>query len=214
MQEAKLNELAGAVIEGDQDLARELTEWLLEDGVDAHEILDRGLMPGMDVVGQRFRDNIIFVPEVLVAARAMKTSLALLEPLLAASGGQQYSGTVILGTVKGDIHDIGKNIVGMMLKGAGFRVVDLGIDTPAQQFVEAVRAEKADLVGMSALLTTTMGYMKTVIEKLREEGLAVKTLVGGAPLSESFAAEIGADGYAENAAAAVELARSLVPSRK
>ncbi len=209
MHEELLQQLAQAVIDGNKDQAETLTNQLLDAGLEAKAILDNGLMPGMDVVGQRFRDNLIFVPEVLIAARAMKASLAILEPLLAASNAPQV-GTVVIGTVKGDIHDIGKNIVIMMLRGAGFRVVDLGIDTPAEKFLQAARQENADIVGMSALLTTTMGYMKTVIERLRAEGLNVKTMVGGAPISPAFAEQIGADGYAKNAAEAVEKAKWLL----
>ncbi len=209
MHEELLQQLAQAVIDGNKDQAETLTNKLLDAGLEAKAILDNGLMPGMDVVGQRFRDNLIFVPEVLIAARAMKASLAILEPLLAASNAPQV-GTVVIGTVKGDIHDIGKNIVIMMLRGAGFRVVDLGIDTPAEKFLQAARQENADIVGMSALLTTTMGYMKTVIERLRAEGLSVKTMVGGAPISPAFAEQIGADGYAKNAAEAVEKAKWLL----
>ncbi len=209
MHEELLQQLAQAVIDGNKDQAETLTNQLLDAGLEAKAILDNGLMPGMDVVGQRFRDNLIFVPEVLIAARAMKASLAILEPLLAASNAPQV-GTVVIGTVKGDIHDIGKNIVIMMLRGAGFRVVDLGIDTPAEKFLQAARQENADIVGMSALLTTTMGYMKTVIERLRAEGLSVKTMVGGAPISPAFAEQIGADGYAKNAAEAVEKAKWLL----
>ncbi len=209
MHEELLQQLAQAVIDGNKDQAEALTNQLLDAGLEAKAILDNGLMPGMDVVGQRFRDNLIFVPEVLIAARAMKASLAILEPLLAASNAPQV-GTVVIGTVKGDIHDIGKNIVIMMLRGAGFRVVDLGIDTPAEKFLQAAREENADIVGMSALLTTTMGYMKTVIERLRAEGLHVKTMVGGAPISPAFAEQIGADGYAKNAAEAVEKAKALL----
>lgn len=209
MHEELLQQLAQAVIDGNKDQAETLTNKLLDAGLEAKAILDNGLMPGMDVVGQRFRDNLIFVPEVLIAARAMKASLAILEPLLAASNAPQV-GTVVIGTVKGDIHDIGKNIVIMMLRGAGFRVVDLGIDTPAEKFLQAARQENADIVGMSALLTTTMGYMKTVIDRLRAEGLSVKTMVGGAPISPAFAEQIGADGYAKNAAEAVEKAKWLL----
>ncbi len=175
----------------------------------AKEILDRGLVPGMDVVGVRFRDNIIFVPEVLISARAMKASLAILEPILAEAKVKEI-GVYVIGTVKGDIHDIGKNIVGMMLKGAGFKVIDLGIDTRAEKFIETIKKENADIVGMSALLTTTMGYMQTVIDKINEAGIQVKSMVGGAPVSASFAEKIGADAYAKNASEAVEKAKALL----
>lgn len=201
--------LAQAVIDGKKEECEQLTRQLLDRGDAPKEILDRGLVPGMDVVGVRFRDNIIFVPEVLISARAMKASLTILEPLLAASHVKEI-GTCVIGTVKGDIHDIGKNIVAMMLRGAGFRVVDLGIDTRVEKFLEAVRSERADILGMSALLTTTMGYMKTVVDRLKAEGVAVKTMVGGAPVSQAFAEKIGADAYARNAAEAVEKAKMLL----
>ena len=201
--------LSQAVIDGRNEECERFTRELLDRGVAPKDVLDRGLVPGMDVVGVRFRDNLIFVPEVLISARAMKASLSILEPLLAASNVKEI-GTFVIGTVKGDIPDIGKNIVAMMLRGAGFRVVDLGIDTRAETFVDAVRRERADILGMSALLTTTMGYMKTVVDRLKSEGVGVKTMVGGAPLSQAFAEKIGADAYARNAAEAVEKARALL----
>lgn len=216
MTEELLKQLSSAVIDGNKDKSIELTKQLLNLGMNAKDILDHGLLPGMDVVGIRFRDNIIFVPQVLISARAMKNSLALLEPLLSKSD-LKGSGTIIIGTVKGDIHDIGKNIVAMMLRSSGFSVIDLGIDTKAEKFLEAARKENADIVGMSALLTTTMGYMKTVIEKIKEENIPVKVMVGGAPISKSFAEQIGADGYAKNASDAVNLAKTfmgLVPKEE
>jgi 5-methyltetrahydrofolate--homocysteine methyltransferase len=209
MTEAYLKEMVQAVINGDKDTCEKLTHKLLEAGLSAKEILDRGLVPGMDVVGVRFRDNIIFVPEVLISARAMKSSLAILEPILAASKIKE-AGVYVIGTVKGDIHDIGKNIVSMMLKGAGLKVIDLGINTPAEKFIDTIKKEKADIVGMSALLTTTMGYMQVVVDKLKEEGIQVKTMIGGAPVSAAFAEKIGADAYAKNASEAVEKAKELL----
>ncbi|HEX9654578.1 MAG TPA: corrinoid protein [bacterium] len=209
MVEQHLKDMAVAVIDGDRDKCEELTHKLLDAGLSAKEILDRGLVPGMDVVGVRFRDNIIFVPEVLISARAMKTSLAILEPILTAAKVKEV-GTVVIGTVKGDIHDIGKNIVAMMLKGAGFKVIDLGIDTRLEKFIDAITKEQADIVGMSALLTTTMGYMKVVIDKLKADGMAVKSMIGGAPVSAAFAEKIGADAYAKNASEAVEKAKELL----
>lgn len=203
------NELANAVIDGQHILAGDLTKKMLEVGYSAKVILDEGLLKGMDVVGQRFRDNLIFVPQVLISARAFKTSLALLEPHLSKSD-TEGSGTVVIGTVKGDIHDIGKNIVSMMLRSSGFKVIDLGIDTKAEKFIEAIKTHNADILGMSALLTTTMGYMKTVIEKVKQEGIQVKTIVGGAPLNQSFASLIGADGFAKNAAEAIEISKKLI----
>lgn len=204
-----LKELSEAVIAGIKERCEELTQQLLEAGLSAKQILDNGLVPGMDVVGVRFRDNIIFVPEVLISARAMKASLAILEPHLVKANVQKI-GTFVIGTVKGDIHDIGKNIVSMMLKGAGFKVVDLGIDTRVEKFMAAAREENADIVGMSALLTTTMGYMKTVVERIKAEGVPVKTMIGGAPVSQAFAEKIGADAYAKNATEAVEKAKILL----
>jgi len=208
----RLKDLSDAVIAGGKERCEALTRELLSAGTDPKTILDGGLVPGMDVVGARFRDNIIFVPEVLISARAMKGSLAILEPLLSAANVKEI-GTFVIGTVKGDIHDIGKNIVGMMLRGAGFKVVDLGIDTRAEKFIAAVRKEQAQIVGMSALLTTTMGYMKTVIEQMKAEGLNVRTMIGGAPVSEAFAEKIGADAYARNATEAVEKAKQLLRDR-
>jgi corrinoid protein of di/trimethylamine methyltransferase len=209
MIEDLLKEMAQSVIDGDKDTCERLTQKLLEEGLSAKEILDRGLVPGMDVVGVRFRDNIIFVPEVLISARAMKASLAILEPILAEAKVKEV-GVYVIGTVKGDIHDIGKNIVGMMLKGAGFKVVDLGINTPVDKFIEAIKNENADIVGMSALLTTTMGYMQVIIDKLKEHGIPIKTMIGGAPVSAAFAEKIGADAYAKNATEAVEKAKELL----
>jgi len=209
MTENLLQEMAQAVIAGNKERCEQLTHQLLEAGLSAKEILDRGLVPGMDVVGVRFRDNIIFVPEVLISARAMKASLAILEPILAAAKVKEI-GVVVIGTVKGDIHDIGKNIVAMMLKGAGFKVIDLGINTPVEKFIDAIKREQANIVGMSALLTTTMGYMKVVVDKIKAESLPVKTMVGGAPISAAFAEKIGADAFAKNAAEAVEKAKALL----
>lgn len=207
--ENDLKEMAQSVIDGDKDTCEKLTLKLLDAGLSAKEILDRGLVPGMDVVGVRFRDNIIFVPEVLISARAMKGSLAILEPILAESNVKEV-GIYVIGTVKGDIHDIGKNIVGMMLKGAGFKVIDLGINTPVEKFIDTIKKENADIVGMSALLTTTMGYMQVVIDKLKEQGIQIKTMIGGAPVSAGYAEKIGADAYAKNAAEAVDKAKELL----
>jgi corrinoid protein of di/trimethylamine methyltransferase len=176
------------------------------------DILQRGLVAGMDIVGEDFRDGILFVPEVLLAAKAMKGAMEILRPLLTEAKDVERQGTVVIGTVKGDIHDIGKNLVGMMLEGAGFEVINLGINVDADQFLAAIREHNADIVGMSALLTTTMPYMRTVIQRLREEGLRERTivLVGGAPLTSAFAEDIGADRYCEDAAVAVEAAKALI----
>lgn len=207
--EVLLNNLSQKVIDGKNLDAVEITKQLLAQGVEPKYILDNGLMPGIEIVGIRFRDNQIFVPQVLISARAMKSSLSLLEPLLS-KAELHGMGTVVIGTVKGDIHDIGKNIVAMMLRSSGFSVIDLGIDTRAEKFIDTIKQENAQVLGMSALLTTTMPYMKTVIEKLKEEKIDVRVMVGGAPISKAFAEQIGADGYARNATEAVSLAKKLI----
>ncbi len=207
------SQLAQAVIEGKQEITVALTNELLTLGTEPKRILDEGLMPGMEVVGIRFRDNIIFVPQVLISARAMKSSLAILEPLLSKSD-ISGAGTIIIGTVKGDIHDIGKNIVAMMLRSSGFKVVDIGIDAKVEKFLLTAEQEGAQILGMSALLTTTMGYMKTVVTRVRDDKLPYKIMVGGAPISRQFAEQIGADGYARNATEAVALAKKLMEEFK
>jgi len=206
-----LQEISTAVIEGNKDDMIDLTEDALNDGLDAQEILNNGLMPGMDYVGVEFRAGNMFVPEVLRSARAMQTSMDLLKPLLAESG-VKLVGKVVLGTVKGDMHDIGKNLVSMMCEGAGFEVVDLGKNIGPEDFVKAVKEQNPDIIGMSALLTTTMRSMEHTINALQEAGLRdkVKIMVGGAPVTKSFADQIGADGYASNAASAVDLAKEFV----
>lgn len=207
------SQMAQAVIDGKQDITVALTHELLALGTEPKKILDEGLMPGMEVVGIRFRDNIIFVPQVLISARAMKSSLAILEPLLSKSD-ISGSGTVVIGTVKGDIHDIGKNIVAMMLRSSGFKVIDIGIDAKVEKFLQTAEQEGAQILGMSALLTTTMGYMKTVITRVLDDKLPYKIMVGGAPISRQFAEQIGADGYARNATEAVALAKKLMEEFK
>jgi 5-methyltetrahydrofolate--homocysteine methyltransferase len=193
------------------DKVESATRQALEGGMPAQEILNRGLIAGMDVVGRDFKNGDLFIPEVLMAARAMHAGLEVLRPSLAASGVSTL-GKVVIGTVAGDLHDIGKNLVSMMLQGAGFEIVDLGTDVSPERFVEAVRSEGANLVGMSALLTTTMPKMKTTIEALAEAGLSdqVSVLVGGAPVTASYAEQIGADAYAGDAVGAVDTARQLV----
>jgi 5-methyltetrahydrofolate--homocysteine methyltransferase len=188
---------------------------LLRRGLAPYDALTRGLVAGMEVVGADFRDGILFVPEVLMAAKAMKAGMEVLRPLLAETGAPQV-GTMVIGTVKGDIHDIGKNLVGMMMEGAGFKVVNLGVNTGVEKFMAAVREHQPDILGMSALLTTTMPYMKVVIQALKDAGARDKTivLVGGAPLNAAFAAEIGADAYCRDAAVAVETAKRLVARRR
>ncbi|NUN08749.1 MAG: corrinoid protein [Ignavibacteriaceae bacterium] len=201
--------LAKSVIDGTHETASELTRQMLYLGFQPKEILDEGLLKGMNVVGQRFKENIIFVPQVLISARAFKVSLSLLEPFLSKTD-TEGNGTVVIGTVKGDIHDIGKNIVAMMLRSSGFKVVDLGIDIRVEKYIEAIKAHQAVILGMSALLTTTMGYMKVVIDRLKQEGLQVKTIIGGAPINQAFAYQIGADGYAKNATEAIEISKNLI----
>ncbi len=206
-----MQEVAYALITGDQHEVDRLTRQALGDGFEANTVLDDGLIAGMAIVGVKFRDNIIFVPEVLVAARAMKAGMAHLEPILSASGIKPV-GTVIMGTVKGDLHDIGKNLCIMMLRGAGFVVHDLGVDTKPDEFIDAVAEHDAKVLGMSALLTTTMPNMGRVIDAFEEVGLRemVKIMVGGAPVTQEFADDMGADGYGKDAIACVEKAKELV----
>ena len=178
--------------------------------VDVEKILNEGLVAGMSVIGAKFKKNEVYVPEVLIAARAMNAGMKILEPLLVAAG-VELAGRIVIGTVKGDLHDIGKNLVGMMLKGGGFEVIDLGIDVDAQKFVSAAKEKKAKIIALSALLTTTMPQMAGVIKALKDSGMKnVKVMIGGAPLTQSYADEIGADGYAPDAASAVDLAKSLM----
>ncbi|HLA85011.1 MAG TPA: corrinoid protein [Thermoguttaceae bacterium] len=204
-------ELYEAVLTGNAKKAQEITKAALDAGADPSELLGKQLIPAMDEVGRRFECNEYFVPELLIAARAMKTSLELLAPRLAAAG-TKAAGQVIIGTVKGDLHDIGKNLVASMLEGGGFEVVDLGVDVPTEKFVEAAKQREGCIVALSALLTTTMTMMKSVIEALEKAGLrdSTKIMVGGAPITQQFADEIGADGYSDNASSAVALARKLV----
>jgi 5-methyltetrahydrofolate--homocysteine methyltransferase len=204
-----LQELGEAIKRGDRDKATALTQESIDAGTAAQEILDV-MVGAMDVVGQRFQTNEIFVPEMLIAARAMKESMALLEPVLVEAGITPVAKAVI-GTVEGDLHDIGKNLVAMMWKGANFDVIDLGTNVSPQKFVAAVREHQAHLVGLSALLTTTMPAIKSTVEALKGDGLSVaKVVIGGAPVTQEYADEIGADGYAPDAASAVDVARSLL----
>ena len=201
------------LFEGQHEQVKKLTEEALAAGRPPMEVLDDGLIAGMRVVGEDFKHNRIFVPEVLLAARAMKAGMAVLKPLLGArsDGSSALGQTIVLGTVKGDLHDIGKNLVGMMAEGAGFTIVDLGTDTSAERFIAAAREHRARIVGMSALLTTTMIYMRTVVQKFEEAGMRdVKLCIGGAPTSPEYAKQIGADGYAADAASAVELFKRLI----
>ena len=183
----------------------------MDEGMAAGDVLSGGLIPGMDEVGRDFKAGELFVPEVLIAARAMHAGMDILKPLLAESGIPS-AGTCVIGTVKGDLHDIGKNLVRMMVEGAGFTTIDIGTDVSGEGFVEAVREHKPDVIGMSALLTTTMVNMKSTIETLEEAGVrdSVKIMIGGAPVTQAFSDEIGADGYAPDAASAVDLVRELI----
>ena len=209
----KLNKLADFVIAGKYLDASKITRELLDNNVDPRSILDQGLMKGMDVVGQRFRDQQMFVPQVLVSARAMKKSLNLLEPLLV-NDSSNKRGKVVIGTVKGDVHDIGKNLVTLMLQGAGFEVIDLGTGCDAKQFIDAYYEHKPDVIGLSALLTTTMTYMNEVVCKFKEKGLGVPIIIGGAPLNQKYADSIGAAGYARNAYEAVRLVDKIIKDNK
>ena len=192
----------------------EATQILLDRGWTPYDVLTKSLVAGMTIVGEDFRDGILYVPEVLMAANAMKAGMSILKPLLAETGAPRI-GSMVIGTVKGDIHDIGKNLVSMMMEGAGFEVVDIGINNPVENYLEAIEEHKPDILGMSALLTTTMPYMKVVIETLVEKGMRDDyiVLVGGAPLNEAFAESIGADGYCRDAAVAVETAKDFVARR-
>ncbi len=206
-----LKKLSEAIIGGDAQSARAITEKALSQGIDPVRIVHDYMVPAMNEVGQRFDCNEYFVPELLLSARAMKSCLELLRPKLA-SGGVKAAGRVVIGTVKGDLHDIGKNLVAAMLEGGGFEVIDLGVNVSPEKFVDAVKNMDANIVAMSALLTTTMPAMKTTIDALKDAGLRqkVKVLVGGAPITEKFADDVGADGYSENAPGAVSLARKLL----
>ncbi len=205
---ADLKALAEAVIGGDQKAA-ELTQAALDEGVGPKRILEEGLIAGMNTVGERFKAGEFYIPEVLIAARAMKMAMEILEPKLAEAGVKPL-GKAVIGTVKGDLHDIGKNLVMMMLKGAGFEVADAGTDVSAEDFVAKAKERGAQIVGLSALLTTTMSAMEKTIQSIKESGLAAKVMIGGAPVTQDFADKIGADGYAPDAASAVDLAKSLI----
>lgn len=206
-----LGKIASELIRGDVAAVDRLTQEAVDQGIPINVILKQGLIGGMQVIGVRFKNNEIFLPEVLVAARAMKAGVAILEPFMTA-GGINPVGKVVIGTVKGDIHDIGKNLVTILLRGAGFEVVDLGVGVSAEKFIEAIDTHEPDIVGMSALLTTTMIQMKTNITAFSNAGMlgSVKVLVGGAPVNQMYASEIGADAYGRDAADAVEKAKALM----
>lgn len=210
-----VEQIAENLIKGKANEVKELVQKALDEGLNAGEVLNNGLLAGMSVVGERFKKNEIYVPEVLIAARAMKRGSEVLKPLLA-EAGVKPTGTVVLGTVKGDLHDIGKNLVGMMLEGAGFEVHNLGINTDAEEFIQALDEHKPDILGMSALLTTTMPYMKVVIDTMVEKGIRDDyiVLVGGAPLNEEFGDAIGADAYCRDAAVAADTAKRMVTEKR
>lgn len=203
-----LNTISEALQKGKADEVKTLVTQALEEKVDVKKVLEEGLIAAMDIIGGRFKRNEIYIPEVLIAARAMHAGMSILEPLLAEHGIKMI-GRVAIGTVKGDLHDIGKNLVAMMYKGAGFDVQDLGVDVPAEKYVQAAD-DGADIVGFSALLTTTMVQMKNIVESLKEKGSKAKILIGGAPVTQNYCDEIGADGYAADAATAVEIGKSLI----
>jgi len=208
---ADLKQIAENLIQGKAEKVKELVQKAVDEGEDVEKILNEALLAGMSVVGDKFKRNEFYVPEVLIAARAMKAGMEVIRPFLAEKN-IKGKGRIVLGTVKGDLHDIGKNLVGMMLEGAGFEVVDLGVDIPAEKFVEEIKKTDAQIVGMSALLTTTMPAMKDVIAALTKEGIRknVKVMIGGAPVTQDYADEIGADGYAPDAASAVDKAKQLL----
>ena len=211
---SKLNDLSLAVEKGKRNDAKALTQELLDEGMKPLDIVEHGLVPGMSAIGEKFKNNEVFVPEMLIAARAMKEAMALLEPLLAQAGIKPKH-TVVIGTVQGDLHDIGKNLVAMMLKGANFGVVDIGTNVPPDKFVATVQEHGASLLALSALLTTTMPAMKSAVEAVRAAGLKdLKIMIGGAPVTQDFANEIGADGYSADAASAVDLALALLGETK
>ncbi len=209
-----LKELYDAVVRGDAKGTQTLTQQALAEGVDALKLVNECMIPAMDEVGRRFEANEYFVPELLISARAMKGALELLRPILAARGDQP-AGRVAIGTVKGDLHDIGKNLVASLLEGGGFEVIDLGVNVAPEKFVATINEKQANIVAMSALLTTTMPAMKTTIESLKQAGVRdkVKVLIGGAPITQQYADEIGADGYSENAVGAVALAKKALAAR-
>jgi 5-methyltetrahydrofolate--homocysteine methyltransferase len=207
---ASYEDLAQRVISGDREKVTEITKSLIDEGKDPMEIINKGLIGGMSVVGARFKNDEMFVPEVLMSAKTMGLGMDLVKPLIA-DQGMPTTGKVLLGTVQGDLHDIGKNLVGMMLESAGFSVIDMGIDIDPDQFAVAIKEENPDILAMSALLTTTMMHMKDTIDLLKEQGLRekVKVIIGGAPISQEFADEIGADGFAPDAASAADLCKEL-----
>jgi 5-methyltetrahydrofolate--homocysteine methyltransferase len=206
---ADLKALSEAIIKGDQAQAEGLTKEALSEGMIPKSILDDGLIAGMNVVGECFKNNEMYIPEVLIAAHAMKGAMVILEPELVKAGVEPIA-KLVIGTVQGDMHDIGKNLVAMMLKGAGFEVIDLGVDVSPEKFIEQAQTNGVHLIGMSALLTTTMSGMEKTVKACKEAGIDVKTIIGGAPVTQAYADKIGADGFAADAATAVDIAKGLV----
>lgn len=206
---ADLKALSEAIIKGDQKMAVEITRAAITENMSPEKVLTDGLIEGMNVIGARFKKNEVYIPEVLIAARAMKMAMELLEPKLVAAGVKPL-GKCAIGTVQGDLHDIGKNLVGMMLKGAGFEVIDLGVDVTPEKFVEKAKTAGVQIIGMSALLTTTMPSMEKTVKALKDAGVKVKVMIGGAPVTQTYADKIGANGYAPDAATAVDLAKALL----
>jgi len=208
---ADLKKLYDAIVSGDAKTSQAMTQQALAEGVDPLKLVNEQMVPAMDEVGRRFEANEYFVPELLISARAMKAALELIRPLLVARGDKPV-GRVAIGTVKGDLHDIGKNLVASLLEGGGFEVIDLGVNVSPEKFIETVNSKQANVIAMSALLTTTMPSMKTTIDALKQAGVRekVKVLIGGAPITQKYAEEIGADGYSENAVGAVALAKKAV----
>jgi len=211
-----LDNIYEAILNGKHKDAVTYTNAVIEEGISPKDIIDNYLIKAMEEIGRRFERQEVFVPELLIAGRAMKASLSILQPLLKEDDSVSHLGKVVIGTVKGDLHDIGKNLVGSMFEGCGFEVIDVGIDADIEKFISAIRENDANILGMSALLTTTMPYMKSVIDALKEAGLRdkVKVMVGGAPVSERFASEIGADGYTSGANAAIAKAKELLQINK
>ena len=206
---ADMEALKNAVIKGDQATAKDITTKAIEEGMDPESILNDGLIAGMNVIGAAFKKNEVYVPEVLIAARAMKTAMEILEPKLVEAGVEPI-GKVVMGTVQGDLHDIGKNLVSMMLKGAGFNVIDLGTDVSPDKFLQAAKQHGAQIAGLSALLTTTMPMMEKTVRGFKDAGIDTKVMIGGAPVTRDYADKIGAAGFAADAASAVDIAKKLV----
>ena len=206
---ANFEALVQSVMDGNESQVKEQTKVLIDGGVSPLEIINQGLIAGMNVVGARFKVGDMFVPEVLMSAKSMAAGIEIVKPLIE-DKDMPNKGTIVLGTVKGDLHDIGKNLVGMMLESGGFKVINLGIDIAPEKFVESIKEHAPQIVAMSALLTTTMPHMKDTIELIKEEGLKVKCIIGGAPITQDFADKIGADGYSPDAASAVELCSKLL----